>query len=79
MLGSLRRMTKAELLRTIAADMDAEYARIELRRKYDESAASQIANGRQHELAWWAAHLRGMAEDGGEHRPPVGTERRTEA
>jgi len=72
-------VTKAELLRTIAADMDAEYARIELRRKYDESAASHIANGRQHELAWWAAHLRAMAEDGGEHRIPAGTEGRRQA
>lgn len=69
-------MIKVELLRAIAADMDAEYARVELRRRYDESAASHIANGRQQELAWWAAHLRGLAEDGGEHRVPVGTEGR---
>ena len=71
-------MTKAELLRKIAVDMDAEYAHVELRRKYDESAASHIANGRQQELAWWAAHLRGLAEDGGEHRMPAGTEGRRE-
>lgn len=69
-------MTTTELLRAIAADMDAEYVFLEGHRKHDESVAANTVVGRLQELAWWAVHLRALAANGGVYRPPVGTKGR---